>query len=86
MATLCSTDELLIIATKPKRPPVTARYWERLEARDPRTKGHLAVGQLSLNAVKLGFNEDAVSALLPRNSTTTGSVMLAHSRLPAGSP
>jgi hypothetical protein len=62
IAALCSTDELLII--EPKRGgPITARYWEKLEAGDSRTQGYLALGQLSLNAAKLGFNADAVKRL-----------------------
>ncbi|WP_245163741.1 hypothetical protein [Burkholderia latens] len=62
MAALCSTDELLILEPK-KSGPVMARYWEKLEAGDPRTQGHRAVGQLSLNAAKLGFNDDAVKRM-----------------------
>ncbi|MBN3815854.1 hypothetical protein G3N57_04195 [Paraburkholderia sp. Se-20369] len=62
MAALCSTDELLIIETK-KSGPVTACYWKKLAAGHERTQGYLAIGQLSLNAAKLGFTADAVTRL-----------------------
>lgn len=63
MSILCSTDELLIIDTQSKQPPVMARYWEKVWDEDERTQGYRAVGQLGLNAVKLGVTADAVAQL-----------------------
>jgi hypothetical protein len=64
MSFLCSTDELLIIETKTKnRPPVMARYWEKVWGEDERAQGYRAVGQLGLNAVKLGVAAGAVEQL-----------------------
>lgn len=63
MAILCSTDELLIIETKTKQPPVMARYWEKVWDDDKRTQGHRAVDQLGLNHVKLGVTSGAVEHL-----------------------
>ena len=59
---LCSTDALLIIETKKKR-PVMARYWEKLESGDPRTHGHHALRQLRWNAATLAVGADAVERL-----------------------
>jgi hypothetical protein len=64
MSILCSTDDLLIIQTKSKnQPPVMARYWEKVWDGDKRTQGHLAVGQLGLNAASLGVNVEAIEQL-----------------------
>lgn len=64
MSFLCSTDELLILETKSNnRPPVMARYWEKVWAQDERTQGHRAIGQLGLNAGQLGVTAGAVEQL-----------------------
>ena len=55
---------MLIIETKTKnRPPVMARYWEKVWGEDERAQGYRAVGQLGLNAVKLGVAAGAVEQL-----------------------
>ena len=65
MAILCSTEVLRIIKTNGKgKPPVTARYWQKVDEGDKRTQGYLAVEQLGLNAGALGLNEDAVKRLI----------------------
>ena len=64
MAFLCSTEDLLIIETKTKnRPPVMARYWEKVWDEDRRTQGHLALRRLGWNAGALRVNADAVTRL-----------------------
>lgn len=63
MSFLCSTDDLLVIQTKPNQPPVTAHYWQKVWDEDERTQGHRAVGQLGLNADKLGVAAGAVEQL-----------------------
>jgi hypothetical protein len=64
MSILCSTDTLLIIKAGIKgNPPVTARYWQKVDEGDKRTQGHLAVDQLKWNAGVLGVNADAVTRL-----------------------
>jgi len=64
MAFLCSSDELLIIETKTKnRPPVVARYWEKVDQGDRRTQGHRALRQLEWNAGALGVSAGAVKRL-----------------------
>ncbi|MBX3603547.1 MAG: hypothetical protein KF863_23265 [Rubrivivax sp.] len=59
---LCSADELVVIK-KHKNNPTLARYWERVEADDARTRGHHAIDQLSWNAVALRVNLDSVTRL-----------------------
>lgn len=65
MSILCSTDALLIIKTNGKgKPPVTARYWQKVDEGDHRTQGFLAIDQLGWNAGALGVNADAVRRLV----------------------
>ena len=61
---LCSADTPLIVKEETKtKPAVRVLYWERIEAGDRLTRGHLAIGQLACNAAALGLAAEAVKRL-----------------------
>lgn len=63
IATLCSIDTPLVIQRSRKHGVVRACYWERMDQRDPRARGHLALEQLGWNAAMLGVRADAIESL-----------------------
>ncbi|WP_333994536.1 hypothetical protein [Burkholderia orbicola] len=63
MTLLCSTDELLVIEQKDRRPPVQARYWKKVWEGDARVQGQHAVRQLGWNAAALGVVPDGLKSL-----------------------
>lgn len=61
MSFLCSADAPLIIKKNKNQPPVTARYWQKVDDDDHRTQGHKAIEQLEWNAGTLGVSGGAVA-------------------------
>lgn len=61
MLFLCSADAPLIIKKNKNQPPVTARYWQKVDDDDYRTQGHKAIEQLEWNAGTLGVSGGAVA-------------------------
>jgi len=63
MATLCSTDDLLVIEQPKGKRPVQARYWEKFMKGDSRVQGQHALRQLAWNAGALRVNPEGVTVL-----------------------
>lgn len=72
MAILCSTDALLVIEQKENRPPVQARYWQKVMKNDSRVQGQHAVRQLRWNAELLGLSEGWIASLVAGQKRFSG--------------